>query len=341
LLTVIGVSSASAADEAVLPAKFQKEILPYFESARIGSIVGKDGVRLAWRSFLPAQMAAGKASYSGARAIILLNGRSEFMHKYAELVYDLRESGYAIYMMDHRGQGESGRLLAESRIGHVKDFHDYVDDLGIFLKEVVLKDSPSELHLIAHSMGATIASIYAIEHPDVFNSMVFSAPMVQPNLGKYPEFVALGIAGFMDLIGKSRDLAPGRTLDEWLNPFEANNVTQSRARYAYVIDLLKAHPEYAIGGPSYRWVAEAIRGSQWVRRHAGKLVTPVRFLQASDDHVVVNRFQNEVCAQAKNCDLRVLNGSMHEMFIETDAHRNQAIQLTRDWIQQHSAHFVK
>lgn len=333
LLTVSNVNSSFAVEEASLSQKFRTEILPYFEASRKGSFKGRDGVSIAWRAFPP----FNSATFHGARALVILNGRSEFMHKYAELVYDFRNRGYSIYLMDHRGQGESGRMLSESQIGHVQNFHDYVDDLGTFLNEVVLKDSPSEVHVLAHSMGGTIATIYAIEHPQAFRSMVLTAPMYQPNLGKYPEFVALAIAELMKLIGKSADLAPGRTLDEWKNPFEPNNVTHSRARYDYALDLLLEHPEDATGGPTYRWVQEAIRGGAWVRKNADKLRTPVRILQAGSDRVVVGVFENEICCKAKDCDLKVIDGSKHEILMESDEYRNRAMGYALDWFDQHSA----
>ncbi|MFL5815492.1 MAG: alpha/beta fold hydrolase [Bdellovibrionia bacterium] len=332
-LTVNNVNPSYAVEEAALPVKFRSEVLPYFESARKGSFVGKDGVSIAWRAFPP----YNGGTFQGAKALVVLNGRSEFMHKYAELVYDFRHSGYAIYLMDHRGQGESGRILSESQIGHVKNFRDYVDDLGTFMDQVVMKDGPSEVHVLAHSMGATVATIYAMEHPTAFRSMVLSGPMYLPNLGKYSECVALAIGGFMNFIGKGTHLAPGRTLDEWKNPFEVNNVTHSPNRFGYALDLLLAHPDEAIGGPTYRWVQQAIKGGRWIRNNAEKLTTPVRILQVGDERIVVPQYQNEVCGKAKACEIQHIDGSKHEILMEIDAYRNRALSLTLDWIERHSA----
>jgi lysophospholipase len=331
VLTVVSVNSSYAVEEASLSSKFQSEILPYFDSGRKGSFVGKDGVSIAWRAFPPYTSGA----FHGSKALVVLNGRSEFMHKYAELVYDLRQSGYAIYLMDHRGQGESGRILSDSQIGHVKNFRDYVDDFGAFMDQVVSKDNPSEVHLLAHSMGSTVATIYAIEHPTAFRSMVLSGPMYLPNLGNYSECMALAIAGFMNFIGKGADLAPGRTLDEWKNPFESNNVTHSPARFGYALDFLLAHPDQAIGGPTYRWVQQAIRGGRWVRDNAENFTTPVRILQAGDERIVVPEVQNEVCGKAKACEIQRIDGAKHEVFMEKDAYRNRALSLTLDWIERH------
>jgi lysophospholipase len=324
-------SSALAIEESQLATKFQAEIMPYFETGKSGTLTGKDGVPIAWKVF-PSSTSATR----DLRALVIFNGRSEFMRKYAELVYDLKNSGYTLYLMDNRGQGESGRMTKESQLGYVRKFHDYVDDIETFMNQVVLKDNPSEIHLLAHSMGATAATIYDIEHPGTFRSMVLSGPMYQPNLGKYSECEALAIGELMKLIGRSENVAPGRTLDEWKGSFETNNVTHSPARYGYAQDLLNARPEIAIGGPSYQWVLQAILGGKWVRENAMGFVTPVRILQAGEEKVVVSSFQNEVCGKAKNCEIQLLEGAKHEMLMEADQHRNRAIQLALDWFSQHS-----
>jgi lysophospholipase len=59
-------------------------------------------------------------------AIIVSNGRTESFLKYKEVIYDLYTQGHSVFIVDHRGQGLSGRLLAgeaKKQMGHVRDFH--------------------------------------------------------------------------------------------------------------------------------------------------------------------------------------------------------------------------
>ena len=44
---------------------------------------------------------------------MVVNGRTEYAEKYAELFYDLKDLGFSLYIYDHRGQGLSSRLLAD------------------------------------------------------------------------------------------------------------------------------------------------------------------------------------------------------------------------------------
>lgn len=64
------------------------------------------------------------------RLVVICPGRIESYVKYAELAYDLFHSGFDVMIIDHRGQGRSGRLLSDTHRGHVVRFSDYVDDLA-------------------------------------------------------------------------------------------------------------------------------------------------------------------------------------------------------------------
>ena len=46
-------------------------------------------------------------------------GRAEFIEKYFEVVRDARARGFAVAILDWRGQGLSERALANARKGHV------------------------------------------------------------------------------------------------------------------------------------------------------------------------------------------------------------------------------
>ena len=56
------------------------------------------------------------------KVILIVPGRIESYVKYPELAYDLWHCGYDIVIVDHRGQGRSGRLLKDAHRGHVVHF---------------------------------------------------------------------------------------------------------------------------------------------------------------------------------------------------------------------------
>src|ERR1700735_3280323 len=69
---------------------------------------------------------------------VLLNGQTEFIEKYFEVIDELRGRGFAVATMDWRGQGDSSRVLTDdSRKGFVTDFHEYDEDLDTLLNWIV------------------------------------------------------------------------------------------------------------------------------------------------------------------------------------------------------------
>jgi predicted alpha/beta hydrolase len=90
------------------------------------------------------------------RVIVVCPGRIESYVKYAELAYDLFHLGFDVLIIDHRGQGRSGRLLEDSHRGHVVNFSDYVDDLTAFWEQEVTPGPWRKRYILAHSMGARL-----------------------------------------------------------------------------------------------------------------------------------------------------------------------------------------
>jgi lysophospholipase len=71
-------------------------------------------------------------------------------------VRDLRDRGFAVAMIDWRGQGHSSRRLRDPRKGYVRDFSDFEVDVETFVQQVVLPDCPPPHFALAHSMGGAV-----------------------------------------------------------------------------------------------------------------------------------------------------------------------------------------
>ena len=106
-------------------------------------------------------------------------GRAEFIEKYFEMVRDARTRGFAVAILDWRGQGLSDRALPNARKGHVHDFSEYDRDLEAFVKDIVLPDCPAPYFALGHSMGAAVL-IRSVQHGrQWFDRIVLSAPMIK------------------------------------------------------------------------------------------------------------------------------------------------------------------
>src|SRR5262249_14739530 len=122
--------------------------------------------------------------------VCVFPGRAEFIEKYFETVRDLQARGFAVAILDWRGQGLSDRGLSDRSKGHVKDFYEYGVDLDTFMDQVVLPDCPPPIYALGHSMGGAVLLRAAHDGRRWFDRIVLSAPMI-----------ALGNAGLMRVAG--------------------------------------------------------------------------------------------------------------------------------------------
>uniref|UniRef100_UPI0013D38986 alpha/beta hydrolase n=1 Tax=Citrobacter koseri TaxID=545 RepID=UPI0013D38986 len=60
--------------------------------------------------------------------LVIVQGRTEFIEKYFDVIDELRARGFGVLAFDWRGQGGSGRLTSDIRKGHVRRFSDYQID---------------------------------------------------------------------------------------------------------------------------------------------------------------------------------------------------------------------
>lgn len=139
-----------------------------------GTYRGFDGTELPWQ--------AVHADRPRAH-VVLLHGFTEFPEKYRELCRYLRQAGCTVWLPVLRGHGQGG-------IVHVDRFEDYVRDIACFLRDIV----PERPLLFGHSMGGGVAARLLQERPDCAARAVLCSPMLCPQTGRAPHWLALGCA---------------------------------------------------------------------------------------------------------------------------------------------------
>ena len=283
---------------------------------QLATLVARDG--------LPLRTAVWPAAPGGVRgSVVLLQGRAEFIEKYGETVRDLLARGFAVYALDWRGQGHSGRVLKDTRKGHVVSYDDYLSDLALFLERVVLPEAPRPIVVLAHSMGGHIVLRHRAEHgppgaPYFAEGIVLSAPMV--DIMMTPAERALGAV--LTVAAVSVGLR-NRYVPVWSPfppPFDGNPLTRDRDRYARMERLMRETPTLAIGWPTVGWLA-ATRRSVAILRSPGypeRIATPVLMVSAAADRVVSNAAQARLAQRMPDCRLETIPDSRHEALMETD-----------------------
>ncbi|MGL4916842.1 MAG: alpha/beta fold hydrolase [Aeromonas allosaccharophila] len=313
--------------EADVPTLYRQTLPDFWRQHAVeGEFKGKDGVTIRYAALRQAKV---------DRAILIVNGRVESYLKYQELAWDLWRQGYSLYLIDHRGQGMSGRMLDDPQKGYVDQFDDYVVDLKQFHDQIIMADQPAKLFLLAHSMGGAISARYLERWPDDIKAAVLSSPMMGINLGGLPKWLAKGLAATLGTVGGwigEPPYGPGQGPYQD-DGFADNGLTHSHSRYQAFRQLYEQYPQIKLGGATAHWIYQGIIGADAAIAGAGAIKTPLLVLQAGDDKIVDNAAQDHFCTLAK-CEggkpLRI-EGAWHELLMETDDKRQPALTAMADF----------
>ena len=260
-------------------------------------------------------------------ALVFVNGWAENLLKYIELFYDLHLLGFSpIYTYDHRGQGFSDRLMLEqAHISHIEDYSYYEQDLHIFINQVLQypEIKKDRLFLLAHSMGGNIVLNYLQKRRSPFQAVALSAPMLGLEaLPSFLEFLSLNLIRGICFFNCEWAL-PG------VNPqkSEKQKLTSSVERIAFAKHIAKTIPQVPLTGLSANWVLKSVSAGVRImdKKRIQNIKTPLLILQAEQEVLVSNKAQDQLCREIPHfCVLKTIKGR-HELFLEKDNIRNQAI----------------
>lgn len=329
----------SFTNEEVLPQKYKNEINRFWQTGAFSSFQGIDDIRINFATF---------CQLGNEKSLIIVPGRSESYIKYQELCYDFAQQGYNIFILDHRGQGLSERMLDNPHKGYVNNFEDYAADLNTFINTYVIPQClpATKPYLLAHSMGCAIACLYLAGHADKIQAAVLSSPMFAINTGKISPQLANGLISFTSKIEKifanTACYFPGQK-NHAFKEFEDNKLSHSKTRYQIFKDLYQKEKSVQLGGVTTQWLKQAHQIKDKIFSQIAQLTTPITVMQAGDDTIVDNVVQNEFCEQLQQCHTKifqsdrplVIEGAWHELFFEQDKFRDPAISHCIDWFAKH------
>lgn len=317
------------------------------DRGQAGSLVGQGGVVLALRRFLQPDRAAEQG------AIVIVSGRTETMLKYKEVVYDLYRNGWSVYIHDHRGQGLSEREPAvrdQPEKGHVERFDDFVADLDAVIVGQVLPAGHARRVLWAHSMGGAITARYLQSgRPSVaqVQAAVLSSPMLEivglvPGLSA--EIFSCNLAHVAVAFGADARWHWGGKPYQPV-PLRDNTLTSSVVRTQRMLDQERDAPATRLGSPTWGWIARSCDAAHAARTEAAAVRTPLLLMVAGQDQIVLNHGAQQFCERlaasrpGAGCGGPgggpvVIAGAEHELLIERDELRQQAMGLALGFLQQ-------
>jgi lysophospholipase len=176
---------------------------------------------------------------------VVCPGRIESYVKYAELAYDL-STGFDVMIIDHRGQGRSGRMLSDTHRGHVVNFSDYVDDLAAFWQQEV-QPGPGESGLSLRTHGRAIATLFLQRYHQHCDAIALCAPMFGIVM-RLPDWMVRHILDWAEGHQRIREeyaIGTGR----WRAlPFAVNVLTHSRSAIAATCAFMPMNRSCASAG---------------------------------------------------------------------------------------------
>jgi lysophospholipase len=300
-----------------MPELFELPDQPCPPGAAVSEIASSEGARLRLAHW-PARAGTPRG------AIVLMQGRSEAIEKYYEVIEDLLARDFAVLAFDWRGQGGSSRALADPRRGHVDDFRQYVADLDAVLRHAAGIALPRPWFGIAHSMGGAVAILALAAGETRLARVVLSTPLAGLAGLRAPR-AARALASALDVLGLGGSYVPGGGATALATrTFENNLLTHDRVRYERAARLMAEHRAIAIGDPTIGWVAAMFRAfDTMAHRDFGKrITTPTLMITAGADRLVSTPAAQALAHRLRLCRLIDLPGARHELMFETDDWRD-------------------
>lgn len=282
-----------------------------------GTIRTPDGADLRFARWAPPPKRKG--------TVCVFTGRGECIEKYFETVRDLRDRGFAVAMIDWRGQGHSSRALKDSRKGYVRDFVDFEVDVETFVQQVVMPDCPPPYFALAHSMGGAVMLRIAHAGRRWFDRIVLSAPMIDLP-GRTTSAPIRALIRGMRYAGFGGRYVPGGS-DRLVGTdgFVNNPLTSDPVRYARNAAIYEEDPTLGIASPTVGWTDAAFRTMMTFKRvdYPSSIRQPILMIAASNDTVVSTAAIEEFAYHTRAGSHLVIAGARHEILQEQDRHRQQ------------------
>lgn len=307
----------------MLPEKFKEP--PGFQW---GNFANAKGANIRYGSVQPAGVPKG--------TMVIVGGFREPIEKYFEVAREMTAKGFAVWLMDWRGQGGSDRYLKSTpQKMHGEGYGEHIETLHQFA-DTIVKKSAGPLVLMGHSMGAHLSLRYLKEHEGVFDSAVLTAPMLDVTTGGLAKSLARRLVSFAKTGGLLEKYMPGG--GDWKDgrdPFQGNAKTTDPERFEVLHEIFKAKPELTMGDPTYGWVLHTFESIDILNAEAylKAIKTPI-LMQISGDDAIVEKTASERAARLlPNCTQVNMPAAKHEIWMERDELRNQWLSVAATFLE--------
>ena len=265
---------------------------------------------------------------AGSRGSILwIGGRGDIIEKYLECFEEWHGARWHVAAFDWRGQGGSGRLLADPSVGHMPDFATWTDDLAAFWADWTVR-TPGPHVIMGHSMGGHLVLRALLEKRIAPAATVLSAPMLGFTGGPLPQSWAGGFAALLaGLIPERKAWKQG----EKPGAVDARRqfyLTHDAARYEDEVWWKGQNPSLSLGPASWAWVAAAYRSNALIDAPGAleNLTADILIVGTEGDKLVSPAAIHRAAERLPSAELLMFDKTVaHEVLREIDGVRDEIL----------------
>lgn len=278
-----------------------EETVPMLDQPVEDRFPGAGGLQIFFRAWFPDTLPRA--------AVVIAHGFNSHGGYYADVARHLAEKELAVYAIDHRGHGNS-----EGERFFVRDFSEYVDDVGTLIQLVKTRHPGLPVVLLGHSVGGVIACLYAFEHQDELAGLIsesFAFRLHAPH-------VAISV---MRALGH---LAPHRRVLALPN--------EAFSRDPNVVEEMDHDPLIAHEKQPASTMAALARANDRLERELPNLTLPVLILHGTGDKLTRpsgSQFFYEV-ARSPDKTLKLYAGYAHDLLHDLD--RDRVLADLDEWL---------
>ena len=254
-----------------------------------GTFKGDKGLNLFYQCWLPD---------ANLKAVLLIvPGLAEHSGRYANLVNYFVPRAYAICSLDTQGHGKSEGLRC-----YIDRFSDYIDDIKIFFDIVHRKYGDRKIFLVGHSMGATIAIAYTVQHQRDLAGLIISGVALKPGSSISPVLKAV-----VPLISKLFPKMGVTVLD-------ATAISQDKA----VVDAYVNDPLVHRGKITARLGVELLKTIDRLPSQIPAINLPIIIMHGTEDRLCKSEGSQMLydLVGSRDKTLKLYKGFHHEVFNE-------------------------
>ena len=272
-------------------------------------------------------------------SLLFLPGRGDHYEKYLETLDQLANAGWCVTALDWRGQGGSGRLLADRHIGHIDDFATWIADIKAFWAD--WKTAGNGPHVIlAHSMGGHLVMRALAENAIDPDAAALSAPMLGISPMGMPYALHHAVVRLLTKLGDPARAAwkegekPGSPLN-----MRSKILTHDADRYGDELFWWQKRPEVKLGPPSWHWVERAVASTRAMNNPdtLESVKTPVLLMATTADKLVDTKRIERDAKRLPNAELLLFGDeAAHELLREADPVRDQCMAAIHSFFDKHA-----